>query len=150
MINASSVHAKTFRQIHAPRRMLRLANAWDAGSARLIESCGAPAIATMGAGLAWARGYADGNFLPARVLAAAIAEITRILSVALSVLVVRGLAPVAELQRFGVRRVSAGPAILRAAYGVAHRAATQLLDEGRYDAMSDRLTDYGEMNRLFA
>ncbi|MCX5740593.1 MAG: isocitrate lyase/phosphoenolpyruvate mutase family protein, partial [Proteobacteria bacterium] len=56
--------AQTFRELHAPGQMLLLANAWDAGSARLIESCGAAAIATTSAGLAWSRGYPDGDLLP--------------------------------------------------------------------------------------
>ena len=38
-------HAATFRQLHQ-HGLLLLANAWDAGSARLIESLGAKAIAT--------------------------------------------------------------------------------------------------------
>jgi 2-methylisocitrate lyase-like PEP mutase family enzyme len=77
--------ADTFRQLHVPGRPLLVANAWDAGSARLIESCGAAAIATTSAGLAWARGYPDGDALPPRVLAAAVAEIARVVSVPLSV-----------------------------------------------------------------
>lgn len=77
--------ADTFRQLHVPGRPLLLANAWDAGSARLIESCGAAAIATTSAGLAWARGYPDGNALPVRVLTTAVAEIARVVSVPLSV-----------------------------------------------------------------
>jgi 2-methylisocitrate lyase-like PEP mutase family enzyme len=76
---------KTFRQLHVPGRPLLLANAWDAGSARLIESCGAAAIATTSAGLAWARGYPDGDVVPLQVLAAAVAEISRVISVPLSV-----------------------------------------------------------------
>ena len=77
--------AESFRQLHVPGRPLLLANAWDAGSARLIESCGAAAIATTSAGLAWARGYPDGDVLPLRVLTAAVAEISRVVSVPLSV-----------------------------------------------------------------
>ena len=84
MSSAVTTHARTFRDLHAPGRLLRLANAWDAGSARLIESCGATAIATTSAGLAWSRGYPDGDLLPLRVLVTAIAEITRVLSVPLS------------------------------------------------------------------
>ena len=74
----------TFRDLHAPGRLLILPNAWDAGSARLIEDCGAAAIATTSSGVAWARGYPDGNALPTRVLAAAIAEIARVIRVPLS------------------------------------------------------------------
>jgi 2-methylisocitrate lyase-like PEP mutase family enzyme len=74
----------TFRELHAPGRLLILPNAWDAGSARLIEECGAAAIATTSSGVAWARGYPDGNALPPRVLAAAVAEIARVIRVPLS------------------------------------------------------------------
>jgi 2-methylisocitrate lyase-like PEP mutase family enzyme len=75
----------TFRALHAPGQLLLLANAWDAGSARLIEAHGAPAIATTSAGLAWSRGYADGDQLPPGVLAAAVEEIARVITVPLSV-----------------------------------------------------------------
>ena len=74
----------TFRDLHAPGRLLILPNAWDAGSARLIEDCGAAAIATTSSGVAWARGYPDGNVLPRPVLAAAVAEIARVIRVPLS------------------------------------------------------------------
>ena len=37
-----------------------LPNAWDAGSARVLEQVGFPAIATTSAGIAWACGVPDG------------------------------------------------------------------------------------------
>jgi 2-methylisocitrate lyase-like PEP mutase family enzyme len=77
--------ADEFHRLHVPGKPLRLANAWDAGSARLIESCGAAAIATTSAGLAWAHGYPDGDVLPPSLLSSAVAEIARVLSVPLSV-----------------------------------------------------------------
>jgi 2-methylisocitrate lyase-like PEP mutase family enzyme len=77
--------AAAFRRLHEPGKMLVLPNAWDAGSARVIEACGASAIATTSAGLAWSRGYADGNTLPPRTLAAAVAEIARVLAVPLTI-----------------------------------------------------------------
>jgi 2-methylisocitrate lyase-like PEP mutase family enzyme len=85
MTNATENPAARFRRLHEAATPLVLANAWDAGSARLIESAGAAAIATTSAGLAWSRGYPDGDALPPRVLAAAVAEIARVLSVPLSV-----------------------------------------------------------------
>ena len=75
----------TFRAMHAPGQLLLLANAWDAGSARLIQARGAPAIATTSAGLAWSRGYPDGDRLPLGILASALAEIARVVCVPLSV-----------------------------------------------------------------
>jgi 2-methylisocitrate lyase-like PEP mutase family enzyme len=77
-------HAATFRQLHQ-HGLLLLANAWDAGSARLIESLGAKAIATTSAGVAWANGYADGSQLPVQQLVATVASIARVIRVPLSV-----------------------------------------------------------------
>ena len=77
-------HAARFRTLHT-QGVLRLANAWDAGSARLIESLGAPAIATTSAGVAWARGYVDGDSLPIERLLETARDITRVIRVPLSV-----------------------------------------------------------------
>jgi 2-methylisocitrate lyase-like PEP mutase family enzyme len=76
--------ATSFRAMHEEGKLLVLANAWDAGSARLIESLGAKAIATTSAGLAWSCGYADGNFLPKAALVDALAAIARVIEVPLS------------------------------------------------------------------
>jgi 2-methylisocitrate lyase-like PEP mutase family enzyme len=75
----------TLRELHHGPDLLRLPNAWDAGSARLIESLGAKAIATTSAGLAWSRGYPDGDALPAENLLAATREIARVIRVPLTV-----------------------------------------------------------------
>ena len=64
MTTAFSARAFRFRALHAGPDLLRLANAWDVGSARLIESVGAPAIATTSAGVAWSLGHPDGDALP--------------------------------------------------------------------------------------
>jgi 2-methylisocitrate lyase-like PEP mutase family enzyme len=77
--------ATAFRQLHQGPELLRLANAWDAGSARLIESLGAPAVATTSAGLAWSLGYADGHNMPASAAIAAAQNIVRVLNVPLTV-----------------------------------------------------------------
>ncbi|MEO6028233.1 MAG: isocitrate lyase/phosphoenolpyruvate mutase family protein [Candidatus Binatia bacterium] len=77
--------ASRFRALHALGRTLVLPNAWDAGSARLIESCGASAIATTSSGVAWACGYPDGDAVPVRVLVDAVARIVRVIDVPLTV-----------------------------------------------------------------
>jgi 2-methylisocitrate lyase-like PEP mutase family enzyme len=77
--------ASSFRALHALGRLLILPNAWDAGSARVIAACGAEAIATTSAGLAWARGYPDGNVLPAAVLESAVRDIARAIDLPLSI-----------------------------------------------------------------
>ncbi|HEV7766737.1 MAG TPA: isocitrate lyase/phosphoenolpyruvate mutase family protein [Thermoanaerobaculia bacterium] len=78
-------HATTFRNLHAPGQFLVLPNAWDAGSARLIESAGAAAIATSSAAVAWANGYPDGDALPTALLIRTVEQIVRVINVPLSV-----------------------------------------------------------------
>jgi 2-methylisocitrate lyase-like PEP mutase family enzyme len=77
--------AATFGRLHINTVPLRLPNAWDAGSARLFERQGAPAIATTSAGVAWALGYRDGYLLPVSEAVGAAARMTRVLKVPLSV-----------------------------------------------------------------
>ncbi|MDQ3133892.1 MAG: isocitrate lyase/phosphoenolpyruvate mutase family protein [Acidobacteriota bacterium] len=75
----------TFRSLHDGPDLLLLPNAWDAGSARLIESLGAKAIATTSAGVAWSRGYPDGDALPVEQLLTAAREIARVIRVPLTI-----------------------------------------------------------------
>jgi 2-methylisocitrate lyase-like PEP mutase family enzyme len=75
--------AKTFRHLHTGETLV-LANAWDAGSARLIEAAGSKAIATTSAGLAWSNGYADGDKLVTHTLVSAVAAIARVIKVPLT------------------------------------------------------------------
>jgi 2-methylisocitrate lyase-like PEP mutase family enzyme len=49
-----------FRALHRPGGPFILANAWDAGSARLLAALGAEAIGTTSAGFAFTRGLPDG------------------------------------------------------------------------------------------
>jgi 2-methylisocitrate lyase-like PEP mutase family enzyme len=53
--------AETFRRLHHGQNILVLANCWDVASARVLESSGAPAIATSSAGVAYTLGYPDGQ-----------------------------------------------------------------------------------------
>jgi 2-methylisocitrate lyase-like PEP mutase family enzyme len=55
--------------------MLVLPNAWDAGSARVLEAAGFPAIATTSAGVALALGYEDHQKAPREKMVAAAARI---------------------------------------------------------------------------
>ena len=59
--------ATRFHALHADG-LLRLPNAWDAGSARLAQAAGARAIATSSAAVAWAHGWPDGDLLPVELL----------------------------------------------------------------------------------
>ncbi|HEX5925516.1 MAG TPA: isocitrate lyase/phosphoenolpyruvate mutase family protein [Baekduia sp.] len=69
--------ALTFRALHdrdAPP--LRLLNAWDAGSAKVLVAAGAPALGTTSAGVAFALGLPDGERLTRDAMLAAVAVIT--------------------------------------------------------------------------
>ena len=84
MTQSNAERARTFRRLHAGPELLILANAWDAASARLIESLGAKAIATTSAGVAWSHGYPDGSTLPIELLVATVTDIARVIAVPLT------------------------------------------------------------------
>ncbi|WP_053233582.1 isocitrate lyase/PEP mutase family protein [Sandaracinus amylolyticus] len=89
--------ARTFRALHHGRDLLVLPNAWDAGSARLVEQCGAAAIATSSAAMSWAHGVPDGEHLEVDVLVSTVREIVRAVRIPVSVDVERGYGNVPEL-----------------------------------------------------
>ena len=76
--------AAAFHRLHEGPEPLLLPNAWDAGSARLMESLGAKAVATTSAGVAWTHGYPDGNALPVRMLVSTVVAIARAIRVPLT------------------------------------------------------------------
>lgn len=84
MTRPNPAAADAFHALHA-QGLLILPNAWDAGSARLVESLGAKAVATSSAAVAWSHGYPDGDFLPLERLVATTTAIARVLRVPLSV-----------------------------------------------------------------
>ncbi len=53
--------ALAFQGLHTRPELFVLPNAWDAGSAKILESLGYPAIATTSAGLAFSLGRRDGE-----------------------------------------------------------------------------------------
>jgi 2-methylisocitrate lyase-like PEP mutase family enzyme len=50
-----------FRALHEADDLFVMPNPWDAGSARLLATCGFVALATTSAGFAWTLGRLDGN-----------------------------------------------------------------------------------------
>ncbi len=76
MTSAATLAA--FRGLHAPGAgVLVLPNAWDAMSARIIESAGARAIATTSSGVSWSLGRRDGQGLGRDEMIAAVARMVR-------------------------------------------------------------------------
>jgi 2-methylisocitrate lyase-like PEP mutase family enzyme len=77
--------ALAFRALHdrdAP--VLRLLNAWDAGSAKVLVAAGAPALGTTSAGVAFALGLPDGERLTRGAMLAAVSAITDAVAVPVS------------------------------------------------------------------
>ncbi len=75
----------SLRALHQPGAVLVLPNAWDAATARLVESVGARAIATSSGALSWAHGAPDGERLSPAKLVSAVQEMARVIRVPLSV-----------------------------------------------------------------
>src|SRR5262245_19852238 len=77
MMSAQSAKAECFRSLHVSGRPLVLFNIWDAGSAKVVASQGARALATGSWSVAAANGFADGERVP---LDLAIDNLARIVS----------------------------------------------------------------------
>ena len=73
--------AERLRSLHRPGQPLLLVNVWDAATARLMERAGFPAVATTSAGIAFARGYPDGERIPRDEMLGEIGRICRAVSV---------------------------------------------------------------------
>src|SRR2546430_16859914 len=76
-VRVQAEKAEQFRKLHHGPRMLVLANAWDVVSARILEECGHPAIATSSAAVAFSRGYPDGQRIPRDEMLDVVARIAR-------------------------------------------------------------------------
>ena len=74
-IQQQAQKAEQFRQLHHGPGILTLPNAWDVASARVLEDLGYPAIATTSAGVAFALGYADGQYISRDEMLAMVARI---------------------------------------------------------------------------
>jgi 2-methylisocitrate lyase-like PEP mutase family enzyme len=70
--------AEYFRSLHVP--VLVLPNAWDAGSARMIEHAGAHAVALSSAGVAWSLGKRDGGLTRDEAVAA-VERVVKVVSI---------------------------------------------------------------------
>lgn len=67
-MSAHASRAAAFRRLHASGCFV-MPNPWDAGSARVLEGLGFPALATTSAGFAWTLGRRDNRVTLAEVLA---------------------------------------------------------------------------------
>ena len=89
----------------------------------------------------------DCAFVPFVTDREVLARLVREIRGPLNVLAGTGAPPIPELERMGVRRVSVGGGLARAAYGRARRVALELKERGTYEALADAVT-YAEMQKL--
>ena len=73
--------ADALRALHSGPEALVLVNVWDAGSARIVEDLGFPAVATTSAGIAFSKGLPDGQKISPERMMAAVAEIAQVVNV---------------------------------------------------------------------
>jgi 2-methylisocitrate lyase-like PEP mutase family enzyme len=65
MDDARRERAQTFRDMHRQEGCFIIPNAWDVGSAKLLEAAGFAALATTSAGIAFSLGRVDHGYAPA-------------------------------------------------------------------------------------
>ncbi|HEX6888748.1 MAG TPA: isocitrate lyase/phosphoenolpyruvate mutase family protein, partial [Candidatus Nanopelagicales bacterium] len=81
--HAPAGHAAALLALHRGPGFV-LPNAWDAGSARILEQLGFPAIATTSAGIAWSCGLPDGGPLDRETMLEHVRRIVAAVSVPVS------------------------------------------------------------------
>lgn len=91
---------------------------------------------------------ADGFFAPGLVDPDGIAELTAGTTLPVNLLAFPGLPGAAELERLGVRRLSAGSGLSSAAYGRAAALARDFLQSGASEPMNAGAIGWAEMNAL--
>jgi len=79
-----------------------LPNAWDAGSARILEQVGFPAIATTSAGIAWSMGLPDGQRLQRDEMLSRVAQVVAAVGVPVTADLESGYGDVAATVRRAV------------------------------------------------
>jgi 2-methylisocitrate lyase-like PEP mutase family enzyme len=93
--------ASDFLALHAGPGFV-LPNAWDAGSARILEGVGFPAIATTSAGIAWSLGVPDGGSLDLGTMLEHVGRIVAAVDVPVTADLESGYADVASTVRGAV------------------------------------------------
>lgn len=88
---------------------------------------------------AYAAAGADSLFVPGLVDLDTLSALVKGCPLPINVMVGPGAPTVAELAAVGVRRISVGTAIAQAAYDVAQRATTELLERGTYGVLASGL-----------
>lgn len=100
-------------------------------------------------GNAYRQAGADSIFVPFVNDAESIGRLVTSIAAPVNILATPKTPPVPELQRLGVRRVTVGGSIARAAYGIVRKAAAELKAGGTYGFMADAVP-HAELNKFLA
>jgi 2-methylisocitrate lyase-like PEP mutase family enzyme len=104
---------------------------------------------TLARGARYRDSGADGLFVPGLHDLGALSTIASAIDLPLNALTLaRDFPSATALKTAGVRRISAGAGTARAAWGAMRRAAKQLLDEGKVDALFEEAEGCPNMNAL--
>src|SRR5947207_268295 len=166
-----------FRKMHESGCFV-LPNPWDVGSARALQHLGFKAIASTSAGFAWSIGKADNRVTLEEVLQHLTMVIDRLTAYAdagadclyapgiktkeqISA-VVKAVHPrpvnlligapglsVAEAAELGVRRISVGGSLARAAWGGLMRASREIAEKGTFTELGNGYPG-GELNKMLS
>jgi 2-methylisocitrate lyase-like PEP mutase family enzyme len=79
-----------------------------------------------------------------------IAKLVKAITAPLNILVSAACPPLAELQKIGVARVSAGSAVMRATLGLVRRVAKDWMEAGTYDSLFTGAIPFADLNRMMA
>ena len=123
----------TFLELHHGPGFV-LPNAWDAGSARILEQVGFPAIATTSAGIAWSCGVPDGGALDLDTMLDHVARIVAAVDVPVTADLEAGYGDVA-----GRRRTHRGPGRRSSAWWAATSRTRSAARCSSIDEAVDRL-----------
>lgn len=96
---------------------------------------------------AYRKAGADCLFAPGVSDRDTIAKLVKAIGAPLNILMSTGCPSLAELEKIGVARASAGSAVMRATLGLVRRIGKELKEKGTYDSLFDGAIPFAELNR---
>jgi len=97
---------------------------------------------------AYRQAGADCVFAPGVSDRDTIAKLVKAIAAPLNILASANCPSLAELERMGVARVSAGSAVMRATLGLVRRIAKDWMERGTYDSLFDGAVPFADLNRM--
>ena len=91
---------------------------------------------------------ADCVFAPGVSNRETIAELVKAVAAPLNILISPNCPPLAELEKIGVARASAGSAVMRATLGLVRRIGKECMETGTYDSMFNGAVPFADVNRM--